>query len=157
MRDALRHFSGPEEAGSVASAGTQPVIDEMQRTVLDLHSLGERSYSRVSQIAAAGAQLVAEIDALRGGFPAGPLFARVAEHARVELDRIAATAAAPARDHAGAAQSSEFESLAGRYTMQMERDVHASLTCTAAPAQAPAASAGTTLGDGDFGDNVELF
>ena len=157
MERALQHFSGPADIPDAASSRPEGVIAEMQRTILDLHTLGESSFSQVSHIAESGGLLVGEVNALRGGFTAGPLFARVVGRARAELDRIAALAGAQTLAAVEPSSLNQLDSLAQRYTMQVERDVHDSVARGAAIDAATAGLAEVTLKGGDFGDNVELF
>jgi hypothetical protein len=56
-----------------------------------------------------------------------------------------------------AAAERQMDGLAGRYTMQNERDVHQSAAGGSASAPAPAAATAATPADGWLGDNVELF
>jgi hypothetical protein len=127
-----------------ATAPATKVIDEMRHAILALHSSGESSFSQVIGIADLGKHLVQDIEAVRDGFTAGELFAGVVGRARVELDEIAGQV----MPDAGGA----LERLSGRYTMQMERDVHASVAQGNPVEMAPVA-----FGAGDLGDNVELF
>ena len=150
--DAMSAAAGCVSGGAGLSANE--LIGEMRRTLLELHSSSERSFSRVNQIAALGAQLAADIGALRGGFSAGRLFAEVAGSARAELERIAEQAVPGLSEGGGVVPDRQMESLAKRYTMQAERDVHQSLA-GGSEAATPAAAPG---GDGEWlGENVELF
>ena len=170
------------QAASGASAGTDEVIEEMKRTVLELHASSESSFSRVDEIAALGARLAGDIDAVRGGFSAGALFAEVVGRAMGELQRMGTQAAASslggASSLAGGSSLARGSSLAGgssleglevtqtphldrvaqHYTMQHERDIHQSVTGGSPIAEvAPIEVSNIALKDGDFGDNVELF
>jgi methyl-accepting chemotaxis protein len=133
IRDASRNVRAPSD-----STPAQQVIDNMRREILDLHTSGESSYSRVTAISLLSEQLVREIGALRDGFSAGGLFAEVSAKARAELDRIAGQAIP--------ASAEALELLSHRYTMQTERDVHLAVSSGAAVETA-----------GDLGGNVELF
>ena len=114
----------------------------LRRAIMEMHSASELSYSRVKQIAEMRARLAADIHALRSGFRAGVLVAGVLQRAYGELDRIAAILP---EDQEGAPG---LDQLAGRYTMQTERDVH-QLALQGAPAEAAA--------EEPLGDNVELW
>lgn len=158
MSEAARRVSGGSGgAASDARGSTNEVIERMRRAILELHSSSESSFSRVNQIAASGAGLAAAIGAARGGFSAGALFAQVVHRARGELERIGAQAGDGPLESAGAAATEQLEGLAKRYTMQTEREVHESVARGSAIAEALAAPPGTAIGDGDLGDNVELF
>ena len=65
------------EAPPDARAGAHEVIDEMRRSVVELHSSNESSFSRVHQISTLGSRLAGDFGAVRRGFSAGTLFARV--------------------------------------------------------------------------------
>ena len=73
-----------------AHAGAHEVMDEIRRSVVELHSSNESSFSRVHQISTLGSRLAGDFGAVRRGFSAGTLFARVVAAAQVELDRLAA-------------------------------------------------------------------
>jgi hypothetical protein len=151
MQDAAARVSGGGDAAA------NQAVDQMRHTVVELHTSSERSFARVNQIAALGAQLAEHIGAVRGGFSAGRLFAETVGRAREEIDRIGARAGLGSLESAPPVPG-QLESLADRYTMQAERDVHQSAaggpagqpdTLPAAPDAVPA--------DGELGDNVELF
>ena len=129
----------------------------MRRSVVELHSSNESSFSRVHQISTLGSRLAGDFGAVSRGFSAGALFAQVVTRARGELDRIVAQAGGAPTEGAETASTPHLESLAERYTMQMERDVHDSVTRGSAMAEAPAEEPVLALQDGDLGDNVELF
>jgi hypothetical protein len=153
-----RVSGGSDRAEFVAHSDTNEVVDEMRRTVQELHSSSECSFSRVNQIAASGARLAAGIGAVRCGFSAGRLFSQVVNRARGELERIGAQGGQESVEGAGVAPTQQLESLAKHYTMQMERVVHESVARGSAIAAAvPAKEPKTALEDGDLGDNVEFF
>lgn len=158
MSAAVRDVAGcPKPGASGVERGTG-VVDEMRTTILELHSSSECSFSRVSQIAALGSRLGDEIGALRSGFSAGRRVAEVVERACRELARIGAGAKPDPSEDPGADAAQELEKFAQHYTMQMERDVHASVAGGAALAPlAGAVAPAVALEEGDLGDNVELF
>ena len=160
MTDATNRVRGG--SGSTASDGssdTADIVGQMRSTILELHSSSESSFSRVNQIAALGSQLVDDLDSVRSGFSAGPLFAEVVTRSRKELERIAAEAGPSfLGNHVEVTPTRCLEDLATQYTMQMERDVHESVTRDAPiPSSALRESSRVSLDDEDFGDNVELF
>jgi len=155
MSGAAGGVSGPAAEGERLEAGQ--VIGEMRHTILELHSSSESSFSRVNQIASLGARLAEDIGAVRGGFSAGRLFSEVVGRARGELERIGAQAGLAPENGVAAAAERQMDGLAGRYTMQNERDVHQSAAGGSASAPAPAAATAATPADGWLGDNVELF
>jgi methyl-accepting chemotaxis protein len=158
MSDAASRVSGGRaDAASGAEASTDGVTGEMRDAVGELHSLSESSFARVNQIAGLGARLAGELGAVRGGLSAGPLFARVVDRARGELERIAAQAGEGALEGVEAAPARQLASLAQHYTMQRERDVHESVARRAALPVVPTEASRTALAEGDLGDNVELF
>ena len=168
MGEAARRVSGdPGRAASAGASANDDITREMGTVVVELHSSSESAFSRVNQIAALGTQLAGDIEAVRGGFSAGELFAQIVAQARGDLETIAAQAG----EGAEAVSAEMLESHAKRYTMQMERDVHqavaqGSTIDASAPAEAllatqPVAQADSlptiVSKDGDLGDNVELF
>ena len=155
MRDAAHRVSGGSAAAeSGARPGANDAIGEMRAAVLELHSSSEASFSRVHQIAELGARLGEDIAAVRTGFSAGALFARVVDGARSELERLGAEAM-PVLEALDAAPG--LESFAKRYTMQMEREVHERVASgEAIPSPEPVEMAEVVCTDG-LGDNVELF
>jgi len=140
MSDAASRVSGgPGKAASGAQSEADEVIGEMRHAVEELHSSSESSISRLNEIAVLGTRLGVEVSAVCASFSAGSLFAQVVDRARGELDRIGAQAGG--RSFEGDfAPREQLESLAGRYTMQMERDVHESvaqgMAIVAAPGEA---------------------
>ena len=158
MSDAAGRVSGSYvRPAPDARAGTNEVVDEMRRDVVELHSSNESSFSRVHQIATLGSRLAEDFSAVRSGFSAGALFAQVVNRARGELDRIGAQAGGRSPEGAETDSSPHLESLAERYTMQMERDVHDSVTRGSTMVAAQGEEPVLALQDGDLGDNVELF
>jgi predicted RecA/RadA family phage recombinase len=129
----------------------------MQRAVAALHSSSECSFSRVNQIAALGARLAEDIAKVRSGFSAGLLFAQVVDRARSELGRLGAQAGDGALEGVEGVPTVHLENLSKHYTMQVERDVHQSVTQGSGTAAAPAGESCVAPADGDLGDNVELF
>jgi hypothetical protein len=131
----------------------------MRNTILELHSSSECSSGRIVQIAALGSRLGNDIGALCQSFSAGRLFAEVVNRSCGELERLGAGAGAGpgTSPDAGADSTQELEQFAQHYTMQMERDVHASVARGAALAAPEATEARVALEDGNLGDNVELF
>jgi methyl-accepting chemotaxis protein len=153
-----RVYGGGSGAPDGAALGGNGVIGEMRHTLLELHSSSERSFSRVSEIAALGAKLAEDVGAVCGGFSAGRLFSEVAGRAREELGRIGAQSSGASVEGARGVPQLQLESLAKRYTMQTERDVHwRAAGGPMSQAVAPAAALGAALADGWLGDNVELF
>ncbi|MDR3699296.1 MAG: hypothetical protein P4L56_06640 [Candidatus Sulfopaludibacter sp.] len=136
--DAGRRLALGEDPRSDAAEACQP----LQRAILEMHSASETGSVLVRQIVETGARLAVDIHALRNGFTVGPLVAGVLQRACGELDRIAA--GLPAEQDGGPG----LEELAGRYTMQMERDIH-ELALRGKSAEA--------VTDEALGDNVELF
>jgi hypothetical protein len=157
---ALDVSGGHNSNGMGAHGGRYEAINGMRRMVLDMHSSSERSYSRVDEIAVLGARLAEGIEELLQGFSAASLFARVVEHACGELDRIKGQSQGESEGVGEVATTLQLETLARRYTMQTERDVHESLVRgleVALPEVTPAESPAESVGGEDLGDNVELF
>ncbi len=156
MSEASRRVCGSVESGtSHTRANINEIVGEMQRTIVELHSSSESSFSRANQIAALSGRLAKHIGAVRNGFSAGLLFARVVNHARAELDGIAAQGGQNCLE--GIAQTQQLAGLARHYTMQIERDVHESLLGEPAVGAPAEEALGAVLADGDLGENVELF
>jgi hypothetical protein len=158
IRDAAAKVSGGSgRAAHDADPGTDEMVDEMQRTVLELHSSSECSFSRTQQIAGFGGRLAEDIGAARGSLSAGRLFAEVVNRARTELARIGAQAGQGSLERAGAGPTRHLERLAKNYTMQQERDVHESIAGGSAIVAPPPWEPKPAPEDGELGDNVELF
>ena len=158
MADAAVRVSGSSGEGAPdARACANEMLDEIRRSVVELHSSNECSFSRVHQISTLGSRLAGDFGVVSSGFSAGALFAEVVARARGELDRIGAQAGGASPEAAETASSANLENLAERYTMQMERDVHDSVTRGSTTAAAPGEEPVLVLQDGDLGDNVELF
>jgi hypothetical protein len=144
--------SGEGLAG--ARSMTKEVMEEMRRTIGELHSSSESSFSRVNQIVALGARLAGDIEAVRGGFSAGAMFAEAAQRVRNELEDIGAQASMAG---SGADPAQALEQYAQSYTMQTERDVHHAVATGSALPAAPIEAPRGVSKEGDLGDNVELF
>jgi hypothetical protein len=158
MADAAVRVSGRSgDKAPDARAGANEMVDEIRRNVVELHSSNESSFSRVHQISTLGSRLAEDFGAVSSGFSAGALFAQVAARTRGELDRIGAQAGGASHERAETVSTPHLESLSERYTMQMERDVHDSVTRGSAMEVAPNEEPVPVLQDGDLGDNVELF
>jgi hypothetical protein len=152
MSDAAARIAGS------ANSTTERVVGEMRLTISELHSTSESSFSRVNQIAQLGKQLALDIGGLRGGVSAGRLFAEVVDRVRSELEAIATEAARISPEDSGGAAAEHLEHFAKTYTMQSQRDIHESVIAGGTVAAAePAVAAKVASGEGDLGDNVELF
>jgi hypothetical protein len=166
--DGMSLAAGRVAVSAVAGLGAQTrsnetmssqVADEMRATVRELHSSKELSQSRVNEIATLGARLAAEIGALRGSLSVRSMFAAAVERARQELEGIAEQARQLSPQDTGADHKRHLERFAQSYTMQRQREIHDSVVQgTALPlASAAPVPSQVTSGDGDLGDNVELF
>ncbi|HWC95507.1 MAG TPA: hypothetical protein VG456_02125 [Candidatus Sulfopaludibacter sp.] len=113
----------------------------MRAAVAEMQTAAEISYSRVTAIVALGERLAEDIAGLRGSFTHADVCAAGIDRAAEELETIAAEL--PDVEPVGAPENS---SLASRYTMQIERDIHDRVM-----QGAPAAAAEP------LGDNVELW
>ena len=171
MSGAAARVAGRGGSGAAQeSAGSGEVAPGMTRAIGELHSSSESSFARVHQIAALGTRLAADARSVRAGFTAGPMVAEVVRRAMRELEGLAAQAGAAPAEGAGAeaaeaAVAPHLESLASRYTMQHERDVHDAVVRRETgeggtrEVREPVlvASGESTGGDDGLGDNVELF
>jgi hypothetical protein len=154
---ASRVCGGSASEASNLDSRTNEVIAEMRHTIMELHSSAECSFSRVTQIADSGSQLVRDIATVRGDFAAGRLFARVVAGARGELERIGAHDASESSTGADGVPAEQLESLTKRYTMQIEREVHETMARGSSPAAPVLVASGAAVEDTELGDNVELF
>jgi hypothetical protein len=144
----------PGGAAPGAHADTNQVVDEMRRSVGELHRSSECSFSRANEIMALGTRLAGDIGAIRSGFSARAVFAETVDRVRGELEEIGAQAAP---EGSGVDRGQALEDYAKTYTMQRERDIHHAVVAGAAlPAPSTEAPKGIS-DDGDLGDNIELF
>ncbi len=130
LLDSLSEASGRvngDECG--AQPDTEIILGELRGEIADLHTSSQSSFAHVHRIASLGSELSEALRSARAELKVGPLFAHTIAQACGELDRVAAGCAV----HSGIG---EFEK---HYSMQSERDVHASV-----------------VRDG-LGDNVDLF
>jgi methyl-accepting chemotaxis protein len=161
MSEAAGRVSG--RAGNAAPGAqsiTSQVVEEMRRTIGELHSSSESSFSRVNDIVALGARLAGDIGAVRDGFSAGKIFAEAVHRVRGELEEIGARhwqAAQVSTEGDPAARAQALENYAGNYTMQRERDVHYAVTTGSALLASPTEAQKGPTEEGDLGGNVELF
>ena len=128
---------------------------QMRSTMEALKQTSEDGATKLVEIAASAAKLAEGIAAARDAFHAGELFAQTVPHCVTELQQIASMAATRVHTTIDTSSSAALETFARRYTMQSERDIHASATepyDTATPLPLLVAA-----GDADLGDNVELF
>jgi hypothetical protein len=142
-------------------AGEDIVADEMRATIGELHSWSETTFIRIKEITALGSRLSEDISTARSGFSVGGLFSEVVTRCRTSLMQLSAKSApASSKDATGAAEQ-RLEDFARHYTMQAEREVHASVTrsADAGPPLCPPSDAfgATSEETGDLGENVELF
>jgi hypothetical protein len=143
--------------GDTCETDDADALGVLRAALSDLHSASHSNYERVQRIAAAGTHLSEAIVALRNGFSAGVVFAEVTERVRAELDRIVEEAFPETTLEHQAAHALEMESLAKKYTMQRERDVHESLVNGRLPEEAAEPEAVLSVTGDDLGENIELF
>ncbi|SPE39975.1 hypothetical protein SBA3_3530005 [Candidatus Sulfopaludibacter sp. SbA3] len=139
--DEIGHAAQGLAGGGDIQSDAGEASRQMRQAVLEMHSASEVGFSRVNQIADLGAQLAADIGALREGFSGGARFAEVVERARETLQGIAAET--PVDDGA-----QDLAELAENYTMQAERDIHQQVLY-GGPSE--------TTCEAALGDNVEMF
>jgi uncharacterized phage infection (PIP) family protein YhgE len=135
-------------AGALSGAGdlsqtSREATEQMRAAIGEMQSAAEISYARISEISSLGTRLSDDIAGLRGSFARASAFSEAIERACTELDGI--MAALPAGEASG---SQELADLAGRYTMQIERDIHQQVTQGVAVAE--------PSGD-SLGENVEMW
>lgn len=157
--DAIAEAGGSLSHGDGAtSSQTEGFLPGMRSTVAELHAANETCLNRMGKIAALSSRLGDEIQSVRAGFQAGKLFAETAGHVRAALAEIGEHCGAAYPDQAVGAPKMNLGDLQAHYTMQAERDVHATLTALEdAGEPAVAVAAVSDAGGEDFGDNVELF
>jgi hypothetical protein len=145
-------------------AGESSVHDRMRTTVAELHTSSERSFARTTQVASLGSRLCEEASELRSTFSAGKVFSEAVQQAQARLKQMEAEAVDSSQD--SEAREPALDDFAQHYTMEAERDVHASISrAEPAPvavmttAEPPAVSEEVAVSapDDDLGDNVELF
>lgn len=149
-------FAGHSKEGAKKDDRITPDADAMQRALAGLHASSESSAARVNHVATMGAQLAAEIGALRARLSAGRMFAEVVGRARTQLESVGVQAASASSEDATIAGLQQLEHLAKTYTMQRQRDVHESVVGTA-PTPAARGEPKAPPTNGDLGDNVDLF
>lgn len=81
MTEATRSPGDPNQSSDA-------VIDEMKRSIAELHAASESSFRGVEHIAALGARLAEDVSAQRNGLSAGPIFAEVVDRALQGLSRL---------------------------------------------------------------------
>jgi hypothetical protein len=155
MSDAASRVSGRlGNAASGAHSINDQVVEEMRRTVGELHSSSECSFSRVSQIVALGARLAGDIGAVRSGFSARGIFAETVLRVLGELEEIGAQGSSGG---VPVALTQALDDFGKNYTMQRERDVHQAVSTGSALPAAPTEAQKAAPEDGGLGANVELF
>ncbi|MEO8596777.1 MAG: hypothetical protein ABI759_25890 [Candidatus Solibacter sp.] len=141
---------GAVEAVPEAAGQATELAGEVRRTVMELHSASEASFGCLHQIVATGSRLADEIASVCAGFTVDARFSAVTSRACAELAAMAAACGG------GTETAASLDDLAARYTMQVEREVHAS--ATGAEAQEVEMAGATPQGEADdFGANIELF
>lgn len=155
----MRAIAARSEGTSAAvPTGGNPVATAMRSALDGLHSSSESSAARALHIGQLGDQLAQQITALAEGISAGRLFAETAARAVHEMDALAAQAGPPAESSAAARE--QLDRFAKTYTMERQREVHASVVGQIAapePSSPSERSPGAASPSSDFGDNVELF
>ncbi|MGD1093835.1 MAG: hypothetical protein ABSB35_17830 [Bryobacteraceae bacterium] len=138
-------------------SATDTLLSEMRDAISEVHSSNENSFRRLHQITALSSRLMEEIHSARAGFSAGTVFAETIGRARRALAELGGRAGLAGEDIEEPAQH-HVDDLAVHYTMDSEREVHATLINGSAtsPTSPPVTS---TVADGvdELGDNVELF
>ncbi|HEX5227787.1 MAG TPA: hypothetical protein VFW44_08760, partial [Bryobacteraceae bacterium] len=156
MTEAVGRIGARE--GEAAKDNNAQDSNRIEQALAGLHSSRESSAARVDHVARTSSELAEEIAALRSRLSAGKLFGEVAGRARAQLESLEAEAGEHASDDAGAesteAGMQHLQHLADSYTMQRQRDVHHSVVGTT---QTPARMESQAPGDGELGDNVDLF
>jgi methyl-accepting chemotaxis protein len=152
--------AGGDRAG--AAAHETIVADELRATIEDLHSWSVASTVCIQESMDLGSRLCDDLFAARSGLRVGELFSAVAARCRENLTQLAGGSEPPPARGERVAPGPGLEDLERRYTMQSEREVHASIAgaADAGPPSHPQSdvSRGISGEEGDdLGDNVELF
>jgi hypothetical protein len=158
-----------DSAGGTGAGSALSLSDKVGETVQRMHQVSEATFGRVHRIEATSSQLCAGVAALRGRLLAAQKFEEVTAGCLATLARFAASSRPVEQTGDGNVELPTLHSAVRRYTMASEREVHRAVMEGAAGLAAPldgepdgeakpvvAAGSGGG-GDGEFGDNVELF
>lgn len=154
MTEIVAGYAGGTQNAADAS-GENSASAAMRSALAGLHASSESSARRAAHIGDSGKQLAREITALGEGISAGRLFAEVAARAIEEMDSMAAETRPQAESSAGT--RAHLEHFAKTYTMESQRDVHASVVGASAFASPSEAAPKAVSTASELGDNVELF
>ncbi len=133
-----RRLAGAEDVFACAAEACR----ELQGCNLDMVAARERAGNQAREISRAVERLARQIAEVSRRFSPARQIAGVLEKASGALEAIAEELAAEGEE------AREVETLAGRYTMQTERQVHAEFL---------EGEAASVAGEASLGDNVELF
>jgi chromosome segregation ATPase len=130
------------------SLGEADFVGQLSQAVASLRQSSEESSRQASEIHSSSQSLSQDICSLRQRLTVGARFDETVHKACEEIERFSGTA--PSHSVALRQALVEHKKL---YTMQSERDVHASV------AQEGTVESGThpVLAEGDLGSNIELF
>lgn len=152
--DGLDCESGAQD--ETMRADPEAVNARTRAALEDLHASSESSLRQVQEIAALGSRLAEDVDTAGQDFEPGRLFAATMDHVRAELARLGAQAV-PSNDGDREARARHLEQFAAGYTMERQREIHASVVAGSAPAEGTSQTVATVVGEGNLGENVELF
>jgi len=153
---AASRLSDGRTAGDGAESATRSILSGMTTAISELHASSEAGIVRLNQITAIGARLGDQIQGARASFSAGAMFTETILGARSSLEKMCAQYTPSGAD----LTVHELDDFAARYTMQAERDVHASVTAgngSLAPEGQPPDRDQPEQETSEFGANVELF
>jgi hypothetical protein len=160
MKERVVRLTGRAPSGSSNKTSSQNrCAEEMSLAAAELHSLSERCFALVAQIATRGACLGEELSALRVSFVVGDLFADIVRSAQQKLRSIEENGRSGLSQNRTAAPS--LAQFATNYTMQAERDIHDGIiNGLSEGTSAGAVSAlveSRSHASNELGENVELF
>lgn len=149
---AMRDASGTNDAGGSAESDVDGLRSSLSRLLDSLGRINGGIVNPLSELDECARTLSEGIDRIVQEMSAHHVVSEVIGAAVSELGKIVAECKALNVSDGTAATRPDLRSLADRYTMHAERDIHSVVlgTGTAAVATSPG-------GGGDFGANVEIF
>ncbi len=154
MNEIAARYAGPAQ-NAAGSTDENPLAASMRSALAGLHASSETSVGRATHVGELGRQLAHQITALAQGISAGRLFAEVIARAIQAMDSIVAEGRS--RGESSASTREHLDQFAKTYTMERQREVHASVVGAPALASPATPAPKATPAPSDLGDNVELF
>jgi len=134
-------------------------LEAMRSAVAQLRLSQESSLRQIAEIAASADRLCRELAQAQDGLSIGAEFAESVRRMQVKLKAAIDEMRCGLPGESEEAMLAGLAEFTGRYTMQEQHDIHASLTGALRRGEeiAPAAREFAVVDGGEFGDNVELF